>query len=136
MSFTKLTYDDCAYKANLQGNVSHLAYTLDPIRYYNCQKCRPEVGLVGGTAVSHVSGNLVDLESNLFGIDREASKCSGMKYLPRDDNTTQGADHYRARCTNKVDTTMKHLPPCQITNVLGVPHPPTYQPYTCPSLKN
>ena len=132
MSFTKLTYDDCSYKANLAGNVSQLSYILDPVRYYNCNKCRNENGLVGGTAVSHVVGNIVDLESNLIGIDREASKCATLKYVPRDDNKAVGADYYRAGCTNKVDTTMNHLKPCQMNNVMGIPHPPSMKPYTCP----
>lgn len=133
MSFTKLSYDDCAYKTNLSQNVGVLSYSLDPIKHYNCNKCRPEVGLVGGTAVSHVSGNLVDLESNLFGIDREASKCAAMKYLPRE-NETVGTKFYNLGAPNQVDTNMKHLAPCQMHNVLGVPHPPPMQPYSCPKL--
>lgn len=131
MSFNKLSYDDCAYKANLSKNVSVLSYNLDETKWFHCNKCRPEVGLVGGTAVSHVNGNLVDLESNLFGIDREASKCSGMKFLPRDDNTTLGADFYRPVNTNKVDTSMKHLQACQMFGVKGVPHPPPMNPFSC-----
>jgi hypothetical protein len=131
MSFTKLSYDDCSYKANLAGNVSQMGYIFDPVRYYNCSKCRNENGLVGGTAVSHVNGNLVDLESNLFGIDREASKCSVMKYIPNPKEAI-GADHYRKINTNKVDTEMQHLPPCQMHSVKGIPHPPAYEPYTCP----
>lgn len=131
MSFTKLSYDDCAYKANLAGNVSHLSYTLDPIKNQNCSKCRPELGLISGTAVSHVSGNLVDLESNLFGIDREASKCAGLKYLPRDDNVAMGADFYRPVCTNKINTQLNHLPACQLYSTPSVPHPPPMNVFSC-----
>ena len=130
MSFNKLSYDNCAYTANLHKNVSALSYVLDPVKNENCNKCRPEVGLNGGTAVSHVSGNLVDLESNLFGIDREASKCASMSYLPYVDQAI-GADYYRPVCTNTVDTRMKHLQPCQLTNVLSVPHPPPMNPFSC-----
>lgn len=133
MSFTKLSYDDCAYRTNLSQNVGLLSYNLDSVKFNSCNKCRHEVGLVGGTAVSHVSGNLVDLESNLFGIDREASKCATMKYLPRE-NETVGTKFYNLGAPNQVDTTMKHLPACQMHNVLGVPHPPPMQPYTCPKL--
>lgn len=135
MSFTKLTYDDCSYNANLSENVSQLSYMFEPSKFYNCNKCRPENGIIGATNVSHVNGNLVDLESNLFGIDREGSKCPGMKYMPRDDYTTVGADLYHQRCTNKVDTTMQHLQPCQMHNVLGTPHPPPMKPFTCPVRK-
>ena len=131
MSFNKLTYDTCSYKNNLQENVSQLSYIMDNVKFSSCSKCRPENGIVGGTAVSHVNGNLVDLESNLFGIDREASRCPVQKYLP---NPTMavGADYYRPVCTNKVDTTMKHLPACQLTSQRSTPHPPTYESYTCP----
>lgn len=132
MSFTKLSYDDCSYKANLATNVSALSYTLDPVRYYRCNPCMMGVGIVGGTNVSIANGNLVDLESNLFGIDREASKCSSMKFKPEIDQAT-GADFYRPVCTNKVDTTMKHLPSCQLAALPGVMHPPPTNPFTCPN---
>lgn len=131
MSFTKLSYDDCAYKTNLAQNVGVLSYTMDSVKFNSCAKCRPEVGLVGGTAVSHVAGNLVDLESNLIGIDREASRCAAMKYLPQVDKAA-GADFYRPVCTNTIDTRMRHLPSCQLTSVHGTPHPPPMQPYKCP----
>ena len=130
MSFTKLTYDDCSYKANLQGNVSQLSYIFDSNSHFNVNKCRPENGIVGGTAVSHVTGNLVDLESNLIGIDREASKCSTMKYLP-EMTQASGANYYKPVCTNRVDTTMRHLQPCQFTNQVSTPHPPPMNFFKC-----
>lgn len=131
MSFNKLSYDDCAYKANLAQNVGTLSYVMDNVKFNSCNKCFNNVGLVGGTAVSHVTGNLVDLESNLIGIDREASKCPSMRYIPHVDQAV-GADFYRPVCTNRVNTQMKHLPSCQLTNQMGTPHPPPMKPYTCP----
>ncbi len=131
MSFNKMIYDECAYKANLAGNVSQLSYVLDSVKNENCGKCRNQLGLNGGTAVSHVSGNLVDLESNLFGIDREASKCATLKYLPRDDNVAMGADYYRPVCTNSVNLTMNHLQPCQLYTTPSIPHPPPMTPFSC-----
>lgn len=131
MSFTKLSYDDCSYKANLSTNVSALSYTLDPVRYYRCNPCMMGVGVVGGNSVSIANGNLVDLESNLFGIDREASKCSSLKYLPQIEQAS-GADFYRPVCTNKVDTKLRHLPSCQMYSTPSTPWPPAVQSYTCP----
>jgi len=131
MSFNKLRYDECAYKANLAGNVSQLSYVLDSVKNENCNKCRPLLGIVGSTNVSHVSGNLVDLESNLFGIDREASKCASLKYLPRDDNVAMGADYYRPVCTNSVKTNLKHLPPCQLYSTPAIYHPPPMNTFSC-----
>ena len=61
MSSNRLIYDTCAYKHELTQSVGPLEYVLNPMKYENCNKCRMELGLVGGTAVSHVKGNLVDL---------------------------------------------------------------------------
>ena len=36
---------------------------LNPIKFENCNKCRMELGIVGGTAASHIQGNIVDLEA-------------------------------------------------------------------------
>ena len=52
---------------------------------------RIEFGLVGGTAVSNISGNLLDLESDLRGTTHLQSKCPTYKYqnpCPAGDMTT------------------------------------------------
>lgn len=131
MSFNRLSYDDCSYKANLSGNVSYLSYTLDPIRNENCNKCRMEHGIVGGTAVSHVRGNLVDLENNLFGIDRPNTHCPGYKFVPRSDDIVQGKEYTKPVCHPKVDTSKVHLRSCQLFDTLSVPQPPPMNLYTC-----
>ncbi len=41
---------------------------------------RIEFGTVGGTNVSHIKGNLVDLETELRGTTRLQSKCPTLKY--------------------------------------------------------
>jgi hypothetical protein len=133
MSFNALTYDNCEYNTRLERDVSVLSYNLDSSKFAHCNKCFNNLGLVGGTAVSHVNGNLVDLESNLIGIDREASKCPSMKYLPNSQDSAIGADYYHPRCTNVVDTTKSHLPSCQLYSTPYVPYPPTMQPYKCPA---
>ena len=62
MSSNRLIYDSCAYKHDLVQSVGPLEYMLNPIKFENANKCRMELGLIGGSAVSHVKGNLVDLE--------------------------------------------------------------------------
>ena len=62
MSFNRTTYDNCSYKQELQNNVSTLSYLLSPYRYEHENKCRHQLGFVGGTVVSHIQGNLVDLD--------------------------------------------------------------------------
>ncbi len=72
---TRLIYDECAYKNRMKQSSSTLDYTLYPGKFYNCSKCRMELGQVGGNGVSLYSGNLVDLESNLMGIQKTNPKC-------------------------------------------------------------
>ena len=132
MSFTRTKTDPCNYSQELEGNVSYVSYLLDSVKYDSCNKCRPELGLVGGTAVSHVSGNLVDLESNLFGIDRDASRCPSTKYTPRADQIVQGSQFIKPVCRPSIDTTMKHLKPCQMFDYAPyTPHPPPMNLFKC-----
>ena len=63
MSSNRLMYDTCEYQTRLNESTGPLAYNLDPVRYENCNKCRMDLGVIGGTAVSHIRGNLVDLET-------------------------------------------------------------------------
>lgn len=117
MSFNRLTYDTCNYKKDLSENVSALGYVLDPARYEHQQKCRHNLGLLGGSAVSHVAGNLVDLESELRGQTRLNSKCPCNKYMPSNDGIIRNDK------TEPIDTKMKHLPSCQMIGYRAVPLP-------------
>lgn len=128
----RLTYDSCAYQQNLTQSVAPLSYVLDPIKYENCNKCRMELGIVGGTAVSHVSGNLVDLENDLRGANRPNTHCPAYKYVPGDGLSVQGKEYIKPVDHPKVDTHMNHLPPCQMINYGAVPLTPELQPFSCP----
>ena len=78
MSSNRLMYDSCAYEKSLQQSTSPLNYALYTGKYENTAKCRIEFGLVGGNGVSQYSGNLVDLESDLRGVNRHLSRdCLG-----------------------------------------------------------
>ena len=128
----RLRYDSCAYTKALGQSVAPLDYVLDPVKYEHCNKCRIELGVVGGTAVSHVSGNLVDLENNLLGIDRPNTHCPSFKHLPRSDSRVQGKEYIKPVCHPPVDTTPKHLRACQMHDFPGVPQPPVAKPFVCP----
>ena len=80
MSSNRLMYDTCEYKTRLNENLGTLEYMLDNARYENCGKCRMELGIIGGSNVSHIKGNLVDLETELRGTSRMNSKCPTKKY--------------------------------------------------------
>lgn len=114
MSFTRTKTDTCNYKQELEGNVSYVSYLLDPIKFDNCNKCRNELGLVGGTNVSQVRGNLVDLESNLFGIDRDASRCAVTRYTPQGDDKLKGSSFIKPVDRPVIDTNLVHLQSCQM----------------------
>lgn len=128
----RLIYDSCSYNAELQQSTAPLSYILDPIRYENCQKCRPELGIVGGTAVSHINGNLVDLENDLRGQTRPATKCAAYKYLPPQGNTLQGKEYIKPVVHPEIDTSMRHLRPCQFQQYPATPLPPPFEQYHCP----
>jgi hypothetical protein len=125
MSFNRTKTDSCNYKQELEESVSYVSYLLDPIKFENCNKCRHELGLVGGTAVSHIQGNLVDLESNLFGIDRDNSRCPITRYIPPNDHTLQGTNFIKPVCRPELNTNMQHLESCQLISYAPyTPHPP------------
>lgn len=146
MSFNRLQYDNCAYNHQLHESVGTLAYILDPSRFENCNKCRMEFGTVGGTNVSHIKGNLVDLETDLRGTTRLASKCPTKKYInpcPNGDMTSchpnqitirkHPGNTYKDRV---LDTSMEHLQPCQMIKYRDTPLEPAIPEVLCPQYNN
>lgn len=132
MSFGRISYDDCTYKVDLTQSVAPISYILDPIKYENCSKCRMELGIIGGPAVSHVSGNLVDLENDLRGQNRPNTRCPGFKFIPRGDNKLQGKEYIKPVEHPVIDVTMKHLAPCQMFSYPSVPKTPQMDLFRCP----
>ena len=82
MSSNRLIYDTCESENRIQESTGPLSYIINPIKYENCNKCRMELGIVGGNAVSQIKGNLVDLECDLRGQTRPASLCPDKHYQP------------------------------------------------------
>ncbi len=130
MSSNRLMYDTCAYKKRLDESTGPLAYHLNPLKYENCQKCRMELGILGGPTVSQIKGNLVDLENDLRGQTRNLSDCPEKKYHPGKPILTKGDDCHKAR---KVDTELLHLPSCQMIRYKPVPLPPPLKMESCPA---
>ena len=131
MSSNRLIYDTCAYKHNLQQSVGPLEYVLNPMKFENSSKCRIDLGVIGGTAVSHVRGNLVDLETDLRGQTRRSTKCPTKLYqnpCPQGDinNCKPGTIHIPgdpSQTERTIDTTMLHLPSCQMMRYKPTPLP-------------
>ena len=132
MSSNRLIYDTCEYQTRVNESANTLNYTLNPMRNENCNKCRMELGTVGGTNVSHVKGNLVDLETDLLGITRKASLCPTKKF------TSSCALGNMANCRPEsiviqgencgtkrvIDTTPVHLRSCNMVRYKPTPLPP------------
>ena len=121
MSTNRLSYDECSYKQALSQSVSPLNYTLDPIKYERNDKCRMELGTVGGTDVSHIRGNLVDLENDLRGQRHPVTKCSMYKYKPSTDGYLRSEEYIKPVEHPPIDTTLDHLNSCQMHEYAPVP---------------
>ena len=140
MSSNRLIYDTCAYKKNIDQSVGPLSYLLNPIKYENCSKCRHELGIVGGSAVSQIKGNLVDLENDLRGATRSASLCPNKHYQPNctdeiGDSCQPSQINIQGNACNPprtIDTSLLHLPPCQMIRYKPVPLPPPMNVQSCP----
>ena len=123
MSFTRTSWDSCSYEQKLALSSGQLGYSLSPLPTANPGQCRNELGLVGGTAVSHVKGNLVDLESDLRGITRN-NGCDQRKFHPQEGRFIVNEK------TPQIDTRLSHLGACQMFPMPAVPQPPAVD-YNC-----
>jgi hypothetical protein len=131
MSFNHLMYDTCAYQKALKQSTGVGAYQLYPGKYNNCRKCRMELGLVGGNAVSLYKGNLVDLESDLRGQTRAASMCPSHKFQPRcKQPCCSGLPSGPVDCNAE----LIHQPACQMIRYPPTVLPPSQKVAFCPGL--
>lgn len=128
MSSNRLSYDDCSYKQSLKQSVSPINHMLDPIRFEHVNKCRMELGIVGGTNVSHNKSNLVDVENELRGQTFPSTKCSAHKYNPYN----KGNKEY-IKCTSHkpISEDKVHLKSCQMFSYNSVPRPPKMDSFNC-----
>jgi len=126
-------------------------YKLIPQKYYHPNTGRNALGLVGGAEVSMITGNLVDLESDLRGVTRDLSRAPSKKYTPTCALGSAGKEpvagnsvhalapmnggpceawpkqiNFIERGTNRaitVNTAPRHLPTTQMFSYPGVPAP-------------
>ena len=96
-----------------------LEYMLSPYRYEHVDKRRHNLGLIGGSAVSHIRGNLVDLESDLRCQTRLNTHCVDKQHKP----VLPGEPIINDK-TAPIDTTLVHLPSLQMISYKSVPFPP------------
>jgi len=77
MSFTRSQYDSCSYAKDIQESTSPLEYFLFAGKYENCKNCP-----VGQFTNILPFGPKTDVESELFGLTREQTRCPEKKYNP------------------------------------------------------
>lgn len=75
---TSPTYDNCRYEKKLQRSVSPFEYQMFLGKYENCNKCRVNEKIIKPF-------DLVDIESELWNINKPLSDCDKYKY-----NSTNG----------------------------------------------
>lgn len=143
MSFNRLIYDTDASLSRTEQSIGTLGYMMNPQKYENFNKCRMELGVVGGSEVSNVEGNLVDMESDLLGITRKASLAPNKKYLSKcaieNPNNCQPENIRIMNTPNQkgrtINTKLVHLPNCQFINYKPVPLPDPIMVPACPKQK-
>lgn len=109
-----------------------LKYMLDPNRYRHVNNCRHEFGIVGGSGVSHMKGNLVDIENDLRNTTRANSQCPTKKHLP----LPKGSKTLKLPGTlssgpREVSLEGRHLPGCQMLTYGPIPIPAGPKISTC-----
>ena len=127
MSWSRLRFDTCAYRNQLAQEVGEFAYVIDDCRYVHKNPTRINFGVVGGNDVSIVK-NMVDLESDLKGQTRLASRCPTLYYqnpCPSGEMNTCRPQQVvirgnPANMGRVVDTTLYHLPPAQFARFTPV----------------
>jgi|TARA_B000000475_G_scaffold272260_1_gene272952 hypothetical protein len=107
MSFNRSKYDDCTYKNILNRNVGVLGYILDINNHEHVKPCRHQLGWLSGNNVSHIKGNVIDLESDLRNQTRYISKSTNSAYIPSNDGFI-----YNDK-TQPINTKPLHLNGCQ-----------------------
>lgn len=126
MTFQRSKYDACTYERRQTENTSTLGWIFDGARFENPKKCMHQLGLLGGPTASHVSGNLVDMESELMGITRHATTCTTHHPKPLVEGAVLTNDK-----TAPISTHKRHLPACQMIAYRSVPLPPPMEAMRC-----
>ncbi len=145
MSWTRAHDDKCQVKRTVDDNVSSLQYVMDPIKFYSCAPCRPTKGIVAGNEVSVIQGNMVDLESELYGMFGARTNCDSSRHLPTrftstvtvcdkcPHGTTDSFCPHRDPGVSTINTAVDHLPDCKFFDFPDLPPQPTFSPFTCPA---
>lgn len=113
MSFSRLGYDSCAYKHRLVESIGAGEYMLDNNNV--CSPCfvpSPTIN-VQRFGASICDKNLIDVDSELLGLNIRQSKCPSKKYLPTDKKFCN--PHELKECNDlDAESTRLSNPPCTL----------------------
>jgi hypothetical protein len=77
MSSNHLKYDTCAYATTIKESTEPLEYWLYKGKYETCNSCK------NGDFSNNIDfSSRADVESELFGLNRQGSDCPSLKYDP------------------------------------------------------
>lgn len=97
-------------------------YDYQVTQFINPTPQRHILGIVGGNDVSLIKGNMVDLESDLRGINIPNTFCPWRQYQPPEQNQ-QDIVRKNVKIDLKIDTKPMHLPTYQMWAYPGMPAP-------------
>jgi len=123
MSFNRANYDTCATKQNLVESVRPGEYRMNPPTkcVESCYPSDPSIRLQKTGNSIDQSQYLVDIQSEMWGITRKASKCASERVQPCGTNqvmygkecTDESLKHYKD-CENGVEYTRLSNPSCTL----------------------
>lgn len=97
-------------------------YTYEVTQFINPTPQRHILGLVGGNEVSLIKGNMVDLESDLRGINIPNTFCPWRQYQPPEENQKK-IIRDNVKIDLKINVEAQHLPTYQMWAYPGMPAP-------------
>jgi hypothetical protein len=116
MSFTRPSQDTCSYRHELSQTIGPGEYQL--AKPYPCNPCfvsDPHIRMQRFGASLSQNTSMIDIDSELIGINRKFSKCPELKYIPKF-NTSQNGGANPGGYTNvnngavDVDYNLLHFP--------------------------
>ena len=123
MSFNRLNYDTCEYKQTIAESIGPGDYMVNkpPISCEPCYPFPPSIRLQHSGDSVDMNQYMIDIDSEMLGLNRKASKCPSKKFLPKcvdqinkpgrtpDNNLTNWKD-----CGVPSEETRTSNPPCNL----------------------
>lgn len=117
MSFDRLMYDKCAYAVDLKQSVTPLDYQLYVGKYENKSPCPCNKKGNNLKNCNVTFGTRVDVENELYNLNRPGTLCPGKKYNPKDKKNFKHTYHPPTLCQGHYFITPTGLDPIKSTGL-------------------